>query len=137
MPGSQWMDVPLLRAAAEQFGWTMRTVLDVGELRDEEKIGAVFFQQDSLGSGWSWLGAIAKLKTVAPEARLVACTHFSDADEFPKLCRAGLFHSLWLPLKQCEVLQCMGFVWAAEKRGETLAKRPVHLVKREARRAAS
>jgi hypothetical protein len=94
-------------------------------MRDQAKIGALLFQQDSLGSGGSWLETIAQLKIVVPEARLVACNHFSEAADYPKLCRSGLFHSVWLPLKLNEVRQCLGFIWEAEKRLNLVPRKAV------------
>jgi len=66
---------------------------------------------------------IAVLKAVVPEIRLVACNNFSEATDYPKLCRAGLFHSLWMPLREHEVRQCFGFVWEAEKRLAALSRK--------------
>jgi hypothetical protein len=127
MPGSNRVDMPLLRAAAQDFGWAIQIARDVRELRAVEartKVGAVLFQQDSLGSESSWLETIAVLKAVMPDIRLVACNNFSEATDYPKLCRAGLFHALWMPLREHEVRQCLGFVWEAEKRS-SLALRKV------------
>lgn len=119
MPGSNRVDMPLLQAAAQDFGWAIQIARDVRELiavQARGRVGAVLFQQDSLLGEGSWLETIGMLKSVAPEIRLVACNNFSEATDYPKLCRAGLFHALWMPLREHEVRQCFGFVWEAEKR---------------------
>jgi hypothetical protein len=119
MPGSHRVDLPLVRGAAHEYGWTIHTARNVQELTGaaaHSRIGAVFFQQDSIGSGGSWIEAIALLRSAVPGVRLVACSEFSSGLDYPKLCRAGLFHSVWLPLKSSEVKQCLGFIWEAEKR---------------------
>jgi hypothetical protein len=118
MPGSNRVDLPLLRGTAQDFGWAIQIARDAGELiavQARGKVGAVLFQQDSLGTGLSLLNMIALLREVVPETRLVACNNFSEGVDFPKLCRAGLFHALWMPLRENEVRQCLGFVWEAEK----------------------
>jgi hypothetical protein len=123
MPGSNRVDMPLLKGAAQDFGWAIQIARDAGELmalQAKGKIGAILFQEDSLGLGRSWLDTIALLREIAPEARLVACNHFSEAADYPKLCRAGLFHALWMPLRQHELRQCFGFVWEAEKRARRM-----------------
>lgn len=133
MPGANRVELPLLRATAQNFGWAIEIAHNMSELlqlRERGRIGAVLFQQDSLGCNGSWLETIAQVKAATPEARLVACNHFSDADDYPKLCRAGLFHALWLPLKESEVLQCLGFIWEAEKHLILVARRPrLHLAR--------
>jgi hypothetical protein len=140
MPGAHRVDMPLLRAAAHDFGWAIQIAGDVRELKAVQargKVGAVLFQQDSLGNGGSWLETIALLKAVAPGIRLVACNNFSETTDYPKLCRAGLFHALWMPLREHEVRQCFGFVWEAQKRLSPLRKvesetRPTQLMVRAA-----
>jgi hypothetical protein len=119
MPGSNRVDMPLLKAAADDFGWTVHIAKDVRELtaaQDSGKVAALLFQHDSIAGGSSWLETISYLKAVAPELRLVPCNHFSEAIDYPKLCRAGIFYALWMPLHRNEVRQCFGFVWEAEKR---------------------
>jgi hypothetical protein len=126
MPGSNRVDLPLLRGATQYFGWAIQIARDAGELiavQARGKVGAVLFQQDSLGTGRSWLDIIALLREVAPEKRLVACNHFSDETDYPKLCRAGLFYALWMPLRENEVRQCLGFVWEAEKQASAQTRR--------------
>jgi DNA-binding NtrC family response regulator len=125
MQGADRLELPLLRAAAEEYGWPVQNAGSVNELlhlRKRGKIGAVLFHKDSLGRGGALLGTILQLKNAAPEARLIACNHFSETADYPKLCRAGLFHALWLPLKESEVRQCLGFIWEAEKHSSLKAE---------------
>jgi DNA-binding NtrC family response regulator len=133
MPGASWVEFPLLRAAAQCHGWAVEVANNLNELLELRKhgvVGAVLFEQDSLDPGSSWAEAIPQLKEVVPEAHLVACCHFSDSVDYPKLCRAGLFHALWLPLKASEVRQCLSFVWEAEKQMMVLERRSkMHLTR--------
>jgi hypothetical protein len=142
MPGSNRVDMPLLRGAAQDFGWAIQIARDADELtavRARGKVGAVLFQQDSLGFGYSYLEMIAMLRELVSDTRLVACNHFSEQEDYPKLCRAGLFGALWMPLRQNEVRQCLGFVWEAEKRLTAQVRRVESQIRRVplAARAAS
>jgi len=131
MPGADQLELPLLQTAAQGYGWSIQhafSAAEVKNIREDGKIGAVLFQEDSLGSGGSWLETISELKEAAPDARLIACMHFSDDADYPKLCRAGLFHAMWLPLMEHEVRQCLGFIWEAEKR-LSLVMRPGQAVR--------
>jgi hypothetical protein len=47
---------------------------------------------------------------------VIACHGFAESIDWPELCDAGAFHTLWLPLKENEVRQSLGFVWGSEKR---------------------
>jgi hypothetical protein len=133
MQGADRLELPLLRAAAKEYGWQVQNAGSMNELlhlRKHGKIGAVLFHKDSLGKGGALLGTILQLKSVAPEARLIACNGFSEAADYPKLCRAGLFHALWLPLKESEVKQCLGFIWEAEKHSSLkMLPTPIRLVR--------
>jgi hypothetical protein len=51
-----------------------------------------------------------------PAARLIPCQGFSESSDWQDLSDAGAFHPLWLPLKENELRQCLGFIWQAEKR---------------------
>jgi hypothetical protein len=129
MPGSYRVDLSLVRSAAQDFGWAVhpaRNLRELGEIGVRGKVGAVLFQSDSLVDGGSWLESISLLRGVAPETRLVGCTQFSEMVDLPKLCRSGLFHAVWLPLKENELRQCFGFVWESEKqRGALVARKTI------------
>ena len=119
IPGPHHVDLAQLRTVAHEFGWTIQLARSIDELKDVAKkghLGAVLFQHDSLDSGGQWLETITALSAALPEIRLVACSEFSAPVDYPKLCRAGLFYLVWLPLKRNEVRLCFGFIWEAEKR---------------------
>jgi hypothetical protein len=131
MPGVHRVDLPLLRLMAQSFGWKIQQARSAEELKilaGVGKIGAVLFQEESLSTGGAWLETLVKLQAASPESRFVACSDFSSAIDYPKMCRAGLFHLVWLPLKKNEILQCFGFVWEAEKRSAALASSAGRLI---------
>jgi DNA-binding NtrC family response regulator len=118
MPGSNAVDLPVLLAAAAEYGWAVHIARSVSELRgarERANIGAVLFQLDSVKAGGDWLETISLLKEAAPGVKLVGCAEFSQMPDYPKLCREGLFHAIWLPLKRSEVRQCFGFLCGAER----------------------
>ena len=118
MPGKAGFDLEKLQRVAKQFGWTVGTAGDLNEVvaaQARRRTTAVLFHYDALGSG-SWLEAVRLLKFALPDARLVACPEFRDSIDWPVLCDAGVFHSLWLPLKEEEVRRSFGFIWEAMTR---------------------
>jgi DNA-binding NtrC family response regulator len=119
MPGSGQFDFARLRAAATEFGFNVETAGDVRELaadRDSGNIAAVLFHRDVFGPRCSWLDALQLLESELPGVRLVASHRFAEAIDWASLADAGAYHALWLPLKDNELRQCLGFVWQAEKR---------------------
>jgi hypothetical protein len=124
MPGSAQLHLPPLQAVAENFGWMVRIAHDLCEVaaaQANRKTVALLFCRDTLGQGYSWLETIRLFKRALPEVRLLPCHGFSEPVDWPELCDAGAFHALWLPLKENEVRQSLGFVREAEKR---LARSP-------------
>jgi len=80
------------------------------------KVAAVLFHRDSVDPGGSWLNAVRLLKLAMPRVLLIACHGFSEPIDWPELCDAGAFHTLWLPLKESEVRQSLGFIFEARNR---------------------
>jgi hypothetical protein len=118
MPGPGGIDSCALQAIAAEFGWTIDVTGDLCEvaaIRKFRNTVAVFYCHDALGSGYSWLETTRLLRNALPQVRLVACHGFSEPIDWTELSEAGSFHELWLPLKETEVHQCLGFIWEAEK----------------------
>jgi hypothetical protein len=119
MPGSKQIQLSPLQTAARDFGWMVnvhRDVCKVAASQATRKTVAVLFCVDALGRGYSWIETIRLFRSALPEARLLPCHGFSEPIDWPELCDAGAFHALWLPLRENEVRQSLGFVWEAEKR---------------------
>ena len=75
----------------------------------------LFFHRSAFGS-CSWVDAVHLVRSVLPEVRQIACPAFSEWVDWPSLSDAGAFHTLWLPMKENEVRQSLGFVREAETR---------------------
>ena len=119
MPGSDWFDLPVLQTVAGQFGWDVDVANDLPELAKASpcrKTVAILLHHDALGPGYSWHELIMLLTRTLPDVRVVACIGFQESIHWPELCDAGAFYALWLPLKENELRQCLGFVWEAERR---------------------
>lgn len=127
VPGLARLDLQPLQAVAAEFGWTVNVVHDLPDLADAQadgKTAAVLFHRDAFGVDCSWLEAVRLLKLVVPGVRLVACHGFPEQIDWPRLCDAGAFHALWLPLKQNEIRKSLGFISEAEARGTGVAFPP-------------
>lgn len=125
MPGLASFDLGAVHTAAGEFGWTVGIADDLCEVvaaQAHQRMSAVLFHRDAFGSN-SWLDAVRLLKSALPDVRPVACHGFSESIDWPALCDAGAFHSLWLPLKENEVRRSFGFLWEAEKRVAEAADR--------------
>lgn len=113
MPGAARLDCSALVNVAAEFGWKIELaahpdqVEAIGATRDTR---AVLFCRDAFGPGYSWREVICLLKSSLPTASLVALHGFSELTDWPELSEAGAFHSLWLPLKENEVRQSLGFL---------------------------
>jgi hypothetical protein len=119
MPGSAHIHLSSLQAIAENFGWAVGVTHDLDKVAAAQacrKTVAVLFCRDTLGRGYSWLETIRLLRRALPDVHLLPCHGFSEPVDWPELCEAGAFHGLWLPLRENEVHQSLGFVWEAEKR---------------------
>ena len=125
--GSARFEPGTLHRVANEFGWTVGIAKDLGEVvaaQPSGKMTTVLFHRGAFGSG-SWLEAIRMIQFALPGARPVACHGFSESIDWPALCDAGAFHSLWLPLQENEVRRTFGFVWEAEKRLTPIVPRGV------------
>jgi hypothetical protein len=125
MAGQASFDLGAVHTVAGEFGWTVGIADDLREVAAAHAYRgtcAVIFHRDAFGSN-SWLDAVRLLKSSVPDVRPVACHGFSESIDWPALCDAGAFHSLWLPLKENEVRQSFGFLWEAEKRVAEAADR--------------
>ncbi len=114
LPGMRDTASQLLRPATDEFGWSVEVVADPREipvLEDRHRIVAVLFQRDAFGAETNWTEALSQLKSVLPDARLVPCLKFSEAVDLDHLTDAGAFHFLWMPWKESELRQCIGFLW--------------------------
>jgi hypothetical protein len=103
---------------------------DLGEIagaQADRKTVAAFVHHDFLGREYSWVEAIRRLRLTLPEVRVIACHGFAESIDWPELSDAGAFHALWLPLKENEVRQSLGFVWEAEKRLAACAEVPAKI----------
>jgi hypothetical protein len=113
MPGAARLDCPALEKIAAEYGWRTRVPAHPDQV---EAIGAsgqtraVLFSRDAFGAGYSWREVISLLKASFPGAPLVALHGFSELTGWQELSEAGAFHSLWLPLKDNEVRQSLGFL---------------------------
>lgn len=113
MPGTARLDCSALVNVAAEFGWGIELATRPDQV---EAIGAsrhtraVLFCRDAFGPGYSWREVICLLKACLPGASLVALHGFSELTDWQELSEAGAFHSLWLPLKENEVRQSLGFL---------------------------
>jgi hypothetical protein len=126
IPGAAAFDFELLRTVAHEFGWTVQMAGNLSESSSAERTGriaGVIFHRSAVASGVSWPKAIESVRTEYPEARLIGCYGFSEPLDGNEPSTSRLFHMLGLPLKENEVRQSLGFVWAAEKRMSETAVR--------------
>jgi hypothetical protein len=114
VPGSA--DLPLLVDCASKLEWEVEPVCQPEFLRDSPAAG-IFLQKEALGE-CSWIDAIETIRALAPSARIIVCHNFSEPIDWQELSEAGAFHAVALPLSENEVQQSLGFLWAAENRGD-------------------
>lgn len=106
-----------LDAVVTEFGWSMEVAPTLSDLRERstrQNIVAVLLDASSLDVSPS--EALESVLEAVPRARRILCHRFSDTMSLPEMAEAGAFHTLPLPLDPAEVRQCLGFVWAAERR---------------------
>lgn len=113
------MELRVLRTAAREFGFAVEVARDLPEamaLAAAGEVGAVFFRQDAIAAELSWTETIGRLKTVFPDARLIACHGYAESIDWPELGDAGAFHVLGYPFRAAEVRQSLGFIMQAQER---------------------
>jgi hypothetical protein len=113
MPGSTRLDLSVIDAIAGEFGWKIQIAEDAGEVAavaSLRKVRAVLLCSDAFGPSVFWQDAIRLANFVFPGAPVIALHGFAESIAWPELCDAGAFHSLWVPLKENEVRQSLGFV---------------------------
>jgi DNA-binding NtrC family response regulator len=114
-----------LRAVAADFGWAMHSVKGVSELRalaHRLRLDAVMIHAKTAGE--SWMDALALVRQIVPDAKLVLCHGIDELQAQPDMIMAGVFQALLLPLNESEVRRALGFVWA-ELRNRAREERPV------------
>jgi hypothetical protein len=119
MPGSGHFDLRRLKESAAEFGFRVETAEDSRQieagLNPSREIAAILFHRDALGPRSSWFDTIWALRSDLPGVRLVACHGFGEEVDWELLSSAGAYHVLWLPFKESELRQCLGFIWDAER----------------------
>jgi DNA-binding NtrC family response regulator len=103
-----------LSLVAQEFGWSVETVSQLEQaaaVTRNRRVAAVFFHREAFGRDCTWHDALRRIRMTFPEAHLIPCHGFSDPIDWDQLADAGAFHSLWLPLKENELRQCLGFIW--------------------------
>jgi hypothetical protein len=136
LTGSGRLDLQPLHRVVREFGWTIETrrgLDDIAAARPAADTAAVFFDREAVDGGHAWPDAVRRLRCVMPEARLVALHGFAEAFDWPELCDAGVFHSLWLPLKEDEVRKTLGFIWVAHERPARSIANSDNYISRESR----
>lgn len=121
LPGSTRLENAVLHRIAAEFGWEIKVAGGLSDTR-HKRTAAILFSRDALGAELGWIETIRRLRCALPDARLVACHGFTDTFDWPALAEAGVFHSLWLPLKENEVRRTFGFVWEAGRRRAVTGK---------------
>jgi hypothetical protein len=114
LPGLTEFHIPAVPAIASEFGWAVETATDLRHavgIHADRGAAAVFFHREAFGQQCSWVDALSLLAAALPGARLIPCHGFSEQVDWDELSDAGAFHFLWLPLKENELRQCLGFVW--------------------------
>jgi DNA-binding NtrC family response regulator len=108
---------PALETVVEEFGWSLEIAATFEELGDRSaRQNIVVMLLDPTSLGLSPSETLHSALEAAPRARRVLCHHFSDTLSMPEMAEEGAFQTLPLPLDHAEVRQCLGFVWAAERR---------------------
>lgn len=120
--GSRRLDLSPLHAVAREFGWKVEIAGDLTAIAAGivcPGTAAVLFHREALRPGCSWLDAIRLVGLALPGVRAIACHGFSESVDWPELCDAGAFHTLWLPLRENEVRQSLGFLVKPQKRSSS------------------
>jgi hypothetical protein len=116
MAGSACFDIPRLRQQAAALGFRLQAVDELREAvlsQTRSPIAAVLFHRDAFGPRCSWFDALRLLREALPGVRLIPCHGFSEEIHWDAIAEQGAWHSLWLPLKDSELHQCLGFLWDA------------------------
>ena len=110
------IDITPIIAAARAFGWNtlmLKTLASIEKL-PLGAVAAILFDRATVGG--SWPEAATRLRRIAPHIPLVACHHITEDLDWPAVCDAGAFHGVSVPLKENELRQSFGYVWAAMQR---------------------
>ena len=113
--GAATLEVRILPGIAREYGWLVKRVPDVSDLRnirEQCRIVAILFQADQ--SQLAPVDAMDAIRAAAPGAKLILCHRFADSTPWPAMAAAGAFHSLRVPFAAPEVRQSFGFVWAGQ-----------------------
>jgi len=115
--GSVPVEADRLRKVAAEFGFTAESVAQIRDVASPpESVAAVLFHWDAFGPHSTWLEAIRTIRGYFPDSCAVPAHGFSDPVDWELLAAEGAYHSLWLPLKEPELRQCLGFIWESESR---------------------
>lgn len=110
-------DRQTLQRKARQFGLSLEMVPAAAHIDPASgPIAALLFHAGAVDCGMQWIQACRTLRHRFPDARLIPVHRFSEPLDWEQLSAEGAWHSLWLPLDDHEVTQCLGFIWAAENR---------------------
>ncbi|HTA44410.1 MAG TPA: hypothetical protein VK789_18300 [Bryobacteraceae bacterium] len=125
IPGSARLDLSAIDAIAGEFGWKIRIAEDAGEVAavaSRRKVRAVLLCRDAFGSSVCWQEAIRLANFAFAGAPVIALHGFAESIAWADLSDAGAFHSLWLPLKENEVRQSLGFLAHSSRREASLSE---------------
>jgi hypothetical protein len=106
-------DIPIIavQRVAQKFDWEVAHIESFERLHQiaaAREVVAVLFDQHDL----TWRSALESVRGAASDALPIVCHRFSDHLDWPQLADAGAFHQLLLPLKDSELMQSLGFVFA-------------------------
>jgi len=107
----------VLDVVVKEFGWFLEIAQSLDDLRvlsTDRHIVALLIDPAAIQLSPS--EALESAMEIAPRARRVLCYRFSDTMSLAEMADAGAFQTLATPLNPTEVRQCLGFVWAADRR---------------------
>lgn len=122
---SKTLDRVPVSAACRRFAWQLVYASSPEDLCsfDSTRLAAILFDRECFGresSVQTWIAAAAFLHCNFPGVPLIACLPGEDISQWPSLHEAGVFHYVLVPLEGEELLQSLGFVWAARSRPRLL-----------------
>ncbi|HUA87763.1 MAG TPA: hypothetical protein VMB85_28095 [Bryobacteraceae bacterium] len=118
---------------AAKFGWPVENASCFEDLRKiHSQRGTVAVLFEPAGFGLSWEMALDYVRQAAPGALVIVCRRFSDTLDWSTLAARGAFHMISLPVKESELRQSLGFIWAANRRAHQTKDRPSRAKKQAA-----